>query len=266
MQSGKRLVEADWTLLHTCNYRCEYCFVPRSMLGEKIRIRASNEEWAEAFDRHDVKWHIHITGGEPTAYPDFAGLCEHLTINNLISLNSNLTGKSLENFVKRINPERVVFYQRRASLHGKKGRSGLEDFLTRARQLTDSGFNLMISAVMTPEFITIAEAVRQRLMKNGIIMAPKILRGNFSGRVWPHAYSKDQRKLIFRFLDLAERELERLQDRGGHQLTIDLRLDRTLLGEGAGFIYKLRDTFSKTAALEKCPWQVVRGWAQLRFN
>ena len=27
-------IEADWQLLNTCNYRCEYCFFPDAVLGE----------------------------------------------------------------------------------------------------------------------------------------------------------------------------------------------------------------------------------------
>lgn len=248
---GKRLVEADWTLLHTCNFRCDYCFVPQHMLGEKIRVRASNETWVEAFDRHDVTWHVHMTGGEPTAYPQFSDLCERLTVNNKISLNSNLTGKSLDDFAARVDPAKVVFIN--AGLHHKErtGRGGQNAFVSRARELAGRGFNLMVSAVMSPEFITLAEAVRHELQQSGIVMVPKILRGSFDGQKWPHAYSAEQRKTLFHQLDLAERELERLQDRGGDQMTIDLRMDRRLLGEGEGLIYKVRDLMSETAALDK---------------
>jgi MoaA/NifB/PqqE/SkfB family radical SAM enzyme len=251
MQNGKRLVEADWTLLHTCNFRCDYCFVPSQMLGEKIAIRASNEEWVSAFDRHDVNWHIHMTGGEPTVYPMFADLCERLTANNKISLNTNLTGKSIDEFASRVSPGKVVFIN--AGLHHKErsARGKLVHFVERARQLAEKDFNLMVSAVMSPNFIENAEAVRLELQRYGIVMVPKILRGSFEGQIWPRAYSPFQRKAVLRFLDLAEKELERLQDRGGQEMTIDLRLDRRLLGEGEGLLYKLRDAFSETAALEK---------------
>ena len=135
MSTGRRLVEADWTLLHTCNFRCDYCFVPVPLLSEKIRVSATNEQWAAAFDQHDVTWQIHMTGGEPSAYPGFVDLCARLTQNNFISLNSNLTNKSLLEFADRIDPDRVIFIN--AGLHHKErsNRSLVPAFIERTPSL-----------------------------------------------------------------------------------------------------------------------------------
>ncbi len=251
MSTGRRLVEADWTLLHTCNFRCDYCFVPVPLLSEKIRVRASNEQWAAAFDSHDVTWHIHMTGGEPSAYPGFVDLCARLTQNNLISLNSNLTNKSLADFADRIDPGRVIFIN--AGLHHKERsiRSLVPSFIERVRHLSSRGFNVMVTAVMSIDFLETADDVRLTLARAGIVLVPKILRGSFDGKQWPHSYTVSQRRKIIALLDRAEPELEKVADRGGQQLSIDLRHDRQLLGEGQGLMFKVRDLVSDTAAMDK---------------
>src|SRR5215468_5799974 len=96
-------VEADWHLLNTCNYRCEYCFFPAETLGEKLRIFATPEGWRSAFDAMGRVWLLHLTGGEPSIYPDFFELCRILTERHYISINSNLTGSSLAQFAQHID-------------------------------------------------------------------------------------------------------------------------------------------------------------------
>ena len=71
-------IEADWHLLNTCNYRCSYCFFPPDVLGSKLRLFATPQQWRNGFDTAGVTWLVHITGGEPSIYPDFVDLCEEL--------------------------------------------------------------------------------------------------------------------------------------------------------------------------------------------
>ena len=97
-------IEGDWQLLNTCNYRCKYCFFSGDQLGEKLRVFTSPAEWRSAFDATNQTWLLHLTGGEPSIYPNFAELCEQLTVHHYISLNSNLTNASFAEFVRRVDP------------------------------------------------------------------------------------------------------------------------------------------------------------------
>jgi molybdenum cofactor biosynthesis enzyme MoaA len=72
-------IEADWHLLYTCNFRCSYCFLPPSVLGQRLSVFAEPEEWARVFDGSGMTWLLHVTGGEPSVYPGFAALSEALT-------------------------------------------------------------------------------------------------------------------------------------------------------------------------------------------
>jgi molybdenum cofactor biosynthesis enzyme MoaA len=108
-------IEADWHMLDTCNYRCAYCFFGPETLGAKLRTFSDPEGWSSAFDATGAIWLLHMTGGEPSIYPDFVELCERLTARHFISINSNLTHASLGDFSRRIDPSRVSFIN--AGLH-----------------------------------------------------------------------------------------------------------------------------------------------------
>src|SRR6476619_7665059 len=97
-------VEADFVLLTTCNFRCNYCFIPVADLSIKLRVHATNEAWQEAFDATGKRWLIHLTGGEPFVYPNFVDLCARLSQRHFISINSNLAHASVERFASEIDP------------------------------------------------------------------------------------------------------------------------------------------------------------------
>ncbi len=143
-------IEADWMLFYTCNYRCDYCFFPATMLGQKVHLHAGPDEWGAAFDRTGKTWLVHLTGGEPSHYPDFVDLSAALTERHFISLNSNLTGPSLQRFSERIDPRRVSFIN--AGLHPaeRERRNGHDVFLRHAELLLKRGFPIMVSVVATP--------------------------------------------------------------------------------------------------------------------
>jgi MoaA/NifB/PqqE/SkfB family radical SAM enzyme len=189
-------MECDWHLLWTCNYRCPYCFVSPEKLGSKIRTSASPEEWAAAFDATGKCWLIHMTGGEPTIYPDFPKLCETLTKRHLISLNSNLSRPSVRRLAGRVDPRRVSFVN--AGLHSgeRLRRKGFTDFANNARFLQDAGFRVFVTAVATPIVIANLPALAASCAAEGLQLAPKILRGPYEGKLYPWAYTRVQKERL----------------------------------------------------------------------
>ena len=133
-------LEADWTLLGTCNYRCGYCFLSPETLGAKLRTFASPENWKRAFDATGYTWLIHMTGGEPSLYPGFVDLCAGLTERHFISVNSNLTHASIESFAKRIKPARTSFIN--AGLHLEERDRRMQINGRRVLELADLLFDL----------------------------------------------------------------------------------------------------------------------------
>src|SRR5262245_6196950 len=119
-------IEANWHLLNTCNFRCEYCFFSAEVLGEKLRTFAGVDEWQTAFNATGKTWLAHITGGEPSVYPNFIELCERITERHYISVNSNLTHATFAKFAERIEPSRVSFINAGLHLVEREGRSATE--------------------------------------------------------------------------------------------------------------------------------------------
>jgi MoaA/NifB/PqqE/SkfB family radical SAM enzyme len=191
--------EADWTLLNTCNYRCKYCFLPTSALGEKLIAHAEPQAWRRAFDRTGSTWLLHITGGEPTLYPDFAALCQSLTARHYLSFNSNLTHPSIVEVANSVDPSRIAFIN--AALHAeeRETRKGLKKFLEHVAMLKERHFPIFISIVCTPDVLARIDYIISLTKPIGLIPVPKLLFGPCQGRVYPDAYSAKEKSKFIEF-------------------------------------------------------------------
>lgn len=200
-------IEADWTLFHTCNYACDYCYFTPEQLRSKRPQVASNEAWQRAFDATGLRWLIHLTGGEPTLLPGFADLCERLTRQHRISLNSNLSHPAILGFAAVVDPGRV--WQVNASFHPaeRAARRGDAPFIEHVQALREKGFAVMVSVVATPDVLADFEGVRARLVPYGIEPVPKLLRGGWRGEDYPAAYSAGQRAAFTQALAAARARL-----------------------------------------------------------
>lgn len=190
-------IEADWHLLNTCNYRCGYCFFSAEVLGEKLKTFAAPEEWRQAFDSSGMAWLLHLTGGEPSIYPQFNELCETLTRNHFISINSNLANRAWETFPQRVDPTRVTFINAGLHLEERQRRAGNTAYLDNVALLRDGGFHVICSLVATPNALARFEEAIQLLDTIGMFPVPKVQRGIFEGKRYPDAYS-DLDRMRFR--------------------------------------------------------------------
>lgn len=189
-------IEADWHLLNTCNYRCSYCFFGPETLGAKLASYANADAWRASFDRTGKTWLLHLTGGEPGIYPNFVELCASLTQRHYISLNTNLTHSSFSRFAKMIDPSRVSFINAGLHLEEREKRGDSSRFTDHAALLQDNGFRLLISLVATPSALRrFGEAVDQ-LRPKKLFPVPKLFRGMSDGKIYPEAYSEDERAVF----------------------------------------------------------------------
>lgn len=221
-------VEADWILLTTCNYRCAYCFLSAD-LGAKVRISGTPEQWVAGFSHTGKTWLLHITGGEPFIHPGFVDLCEQLAREHYLSVNSNLSHRSVGDFAARIDPARVHYIN--AALHpderGKKGE--LDDFISRVHQLRSHGFHVLASVVMTPAIVYGFSEMEKYFESQGVFLLPKVLRGKYQGRSYPAAYSEKETAVIVECLAAARRKYASVIDRMGEAPTIDMFSDGRFL-------------------------------------
>ena len=222
-------IEADWILLNTCNFRCEYCFIPQEMLGEKIRVYGTPDEWGAAFDATGRTWLLHLTGGEPSVYPDFLRLCERLTRRHFISLNSNLSQASFLPFAGLIDPSRVSFINAGFHMEERDRRSGPAAFLRNADLLMTRGFPLMISLVATPRALERFEDAVEALSPLGLVPIPKLFRGVIDGKRYPDSYSATDRLLFMRHARRAAKWYQTMLTKMAERPTLDIFRDEEFL-------------------------------------
>jgi MoaA/NifB/PqqE/SkfB family radical SAM enzyme len=222
-------IEADWHLLNTCNYRCTYCFFPPEMLGSKLQLFANPEGWRSAFDASGYVWLLHMTGGEPSLYPDFVELCEKLTENHYISINSNLTHSSLEKFARRIDPTRVSFINAGLHLEERELRSGNDRFIRHADLLRSGGFRILISLVATPLALARFDKAIALLEPIGLFPVPKLFRGVWNGDTYPRAYSLSDKARFRDLCRLARKSYGPQLSHGGEAPSIDLFNDEAFV-------------------------------------
>ena len=222
-------IEADWHLLDTCNYSCSYCFFGPEVLKSKLRKYAAPSDWQSAFDVTGNIWLLHMTGGEPSIYSDFAELCEALTARHYISLNSNLTHRSLVAFSQRIDPSRVSFINAGLHLEERENRAGNETFLRHAELLRGEGFPIVVSLVATPTALDRFEEAIALLQPIGLFPVPKLFRGSIGQRAYPKDYSEAQKNRFRAFSQLARDHYGSQLARMSERPSIDMLNDDAFL-------------------------------------
>ncbi|MBW7969867.1 radical SAM protein [Bradyrhizobium sp. BR 10289] len=189
-------IEADWHLLDTCNYRCDYCFFGADVLGSKLKSYATAEAWSSAFDRTGKTWLLHLTGGEPSIYPNFVELCSALAKRHLLSINTNLTNASIVRFARDVNPARVSFINAGFHPEERDRRGETTRFIEHADLLRKHGFRIFCSVVATPLALTTFDEAVERLSRARLYPVPKLFRGNFAGKSYPLAYTERERTMF----------------------------------------------------------------------
>jgi len=274
-------VLADWLINSCCNYACEYC--PQAKTRRRTKDSAGRREIeaiADFFDSTNLTWLIHMSGGEPLLHPRFVSLCRLLTKNHYISLNSNLSSKTLGAFIRSVDPERVAFIH--ASLHYSERvrRGSLPEFLGALRALQSAGFSAYVTQVFYPPVIREFGGIFSCLQRDGVIVHPKIFRGFFEGRLYPQEYSESDRRAFAEFHGRAvaadelpathidpDRDIQSLQGFLTFKGSSCLAGRRYVRIDYAGDIYRcsmarsaigniFRKGFARFAGAETCPYRI----------
>ncbi|MGD1001840.1 MAG: radical SAM protein [Candidatus Brocadiia bacterium] len=196
-------VEADFSPATTCNFRCAYCGIPDSLRGAGTRVYGTAEQWGDAFDSTGKVWLLHITGGEPFTYPGLVPLCERLARCHYLSINTNLSCRSAEDFAERIDPGRVHFINASVHYEERQAVGALGAFIARAQMLEAARFNTLLSLVMTPRMVDNFSDISARFERDGLFLVPKMMRGAFEGQRYPGAYTPEHRALLRDYLAAA---------------------------------------------------------------
>jgi MoaA/NifB/PqqE/SkfB family radical SAM enzyme len=218
-------LEADWMLLTTCNFRCNYCFFSTAVLGSRLSIYGTHVQWKEGFDAAGKTWLIHITGGEPALYPGFADLCEQLSQNHYLSINSNLSHHSIDAFAEKVNPARVHYINAGVHAEERQKKASLGVFIDRVHKLQKCRFDVLVSLLMTPQMVREFPAISKDFESHGLYLIPKVMRGVYEGKRYPVAYSIGEKSLILQYLVEAREHYRTVIERMGEPASIDMFSD-----------------------------------------
>ena len=179
-----------------------------------------------------MTWLLHLTGGEPFAYPGFVDLCELLTVRHLISINTNADLEEVASFAKRIAPDRVDFINCGSHPEQRFVHSGIDRFVRNVRLLTDMGFDAFVSCVMYPPLFADFPDLWQRYAAQGVVLIPKALQGEHLGRSFPQGYTEAERRIFIAYSNRAEEAYAARRLTRRAPPTIDPFLDRDTFPHG----------------------------------
>lgn len=193
----------NWYLNRRCNFKCTYCFISHEELSLEHPAcgTVSPAKIRSSFDRTGLSWWIHLSGGEPFLFPNFLELCQELTRNHTVSINSNLSTNNVEEFAHSIDPAKVHFIS--ASLHieqRSKRPEGVRKFIDRVLYLQERGFPVYVNYVAYPPLFHRMEKDIQELREAGCIhVNTKRFTGFHKGKHYPSSYTAEESALIKKY-------------------------------------------------------------------
>jgi len=184
-----------WDITAKCNLDCEYCF--GKITDPKIKVNPINHDvLLRTLNSTGKIFRISFTGGEPTLVPNFIEACEAITKDHFVSFNTNLISRNFQEFVKKINPERVLHIH--ASLHFDEltSKNLINRFIENYHKLNNNGFNIYAEAVAYPASTEIVEKSRREMSKHSISFNFAPFYGNYNDKRYPGSYTKEELEIF----------------------------------------------------------------------
>ena len=196
------LYHVMWRTNQLCNYKCVYCFregVDEVRWQEHADCgRYTPAHISSCFNNTGKRWRIHMTGGEPLLYPRFVELASLLADKHQLSINTNLSTDNVNDFVSSVLVRGVYVINATAHIQEQEKRGeGLRRFIERAVFLQDKGFRIRVMYIAYPPLLGRMTADMEMFVAAGITeCAVKVFRGWLDGKLYPGAYTPEQKALI----------------------------------------------------------------------
>jgi len=188
---------AWWRINKSCNINCPYCFQPKKDRNNSRDILLDVNKIVKKFDNSGMIWLVFLSGGEPFLHPNFIELCQELTKEHYIAIETNLSTSNVYDLCKTIDPGRVDFI--RCSLHTlERERLNLtKDFIDKVKTLEKAGFNIIVTQVMWPPINNRYNSLFNDFEKENINILPSPFGGKYQGKDYPQSYTVKDREKIF---------------------------------------------------------------------
>lgn len=184
-----------WDVTKRCNLDCEYCF--GKITDTSIKIHSIEiEKLISTLDKTDKIFRISFTGGEPTLVPNFVETCTAITKKHYISFNSNIISKSVKQFVREINPERVLHIH--ASFHYDElvKNNLLINFVENYKLLESSGFNIYSEVVAHPSLFSKYDIIKSFAKEENLKLSFAPFYGYYNELAYPENYNLEELNLF----------------------------------------------------------------------
>lgn len=186
-----------WNIIDSCNFRCDYCNNIRAV-NKNDREGLDFSLLKKGFDSLGKDWIIHITGGEPFLSKNILAICEMITQNHYISLNTNLSTQNVYDFADTIDPKKVLFISSSVHILERERRDpSLSKYTEKIRYLQEREFNIIASYVNFPTLLHRIRNDFETLKAGGVNkVRMKTFRGSYDRKNYPASFSVEERSII----------------------------------------------------------------------
>lgn len=188
---------ASWDMTKFCNFHCDYCYSnPKLGIEKPLPIK----KIIGSLKKTGKAWIISMTGGEPFIYPNFVELCYELTKEHKIAIDTNLSiNQKVREFANKINPDKVRYIYISTHIKEREKRNGVEQFIQNLLLLKEKGFNIIVNYVLHPTLIEKFKKDYEYFKSRGIELKPKPFKGESDGKIYPDAYSLEEKELLLKY-------------------------------------------------------------------
>lgn len=186
---------ALWHITRACNFSCKYCC---SSPDNNVHSRPVDiKRLCKILGEHGKRWTVHLSGGEPFLYNNFIGICQELTKEFQVKVNSNLSlNTQVREFSNAINPEKVELIYATLHIEERERLGNVEDFIENVILLKARGFKIAVKFVLHPALIERFPRDCQYFDSRGISLSAKPFQGVYLGKLYPKAYPDSVKKFF----------------------------------------------------------------------
>jgi Radical SAM superfamily len=183
-----------WYVTEECFLSCVYCETGnRPFVKQNIRpidVPALMRT-LEGLKRKAVRLSF-TGGGEPFAVPNITEACAEITKRHYISFNSNLLGIDVKEFIRVINPRKLLYIQGSLHLKELERTRNIERFAQNVHACRRAGVQVYVTAVGIPSIIPEIPKFKAIFEAKGIFFTFAPFSGIYEGRHYPDAYTETE--------------------------------------------------------------------------
>ena len=187
-----------WLINDVCNFRCDYC---HTWLSSKTQEPIKVSKLSGGLRTLGNDWVFLISGGEPFLEPNFIEICQEITKNHFVALNTNLSLNNIYDFADQVDPERTPFIN--AAVHiieREKTDKNLEAYIEKVHYLQERGFHTIAYYIVHPNLLHRMKSDIDSLKSRGIKkLRIKMFRGVYEGKYYPASFTEEQGEFIRTF-------------------------------------------------------------------